>query len=337
LKIETLAYPRATIVGNPSGGYHGRTISFTFNDFKVKVSVEKSTKFEIVLSETEVKTFENLDVFIHQIAMKGLQSICPLWISATLKRFYTLCEIESLKIPIKTFRIYMNSTIPANCGFGDESAYIVAFCRTLMRFWGIRIPDPLLAKFVREIEMEELGKYGGTQGGGAQVYNCLLYANFDEEIMWTQGYAAYIPLSVDDLPAIFIAYPEHPSILNPNFYEDFFIRYENGEREIIGAIDKWANLTTDFRTAMFAQDFEWMVELFNDNWAIRRKYLPTSDDDIRRIELMHSMGVGAKLIGQGGAIIGLYEGEATIEAIEQVLKLEGMKVLVPTKMQLAEA
>lgn len=35
--IRTKAYPRVGIVGNPSDGYSGKTISFAFSDFCAEV------------------------------------------------------------------------------------------------------------------------------------------------------------------------------------------------------------------------------------------------------------------------------------------------------------
>ena len=35
--IKTHAYPRVGLIGNPSDGYHGRTIAFTFKNFRAEI------------------------------------------------------------------------------------------------------------------------------------------------------------------------------------------------------------------------------------------------------------------------------------------------------------
>ena len=38
--IQESAYSRAALVGNPSDGYHGKTIAFVFNNYQVnKISI----------------------------------------------------------------------------------------------------------------------------------------------------------------------------------------------------------------------------------------------------------------------------------------------------------
>ena len=42
--IRTKAYPRAALIGNPSDGYFGKTIAFTFSDFAAEVTLLKVTR-----------------------------------------------------------------------------------------------------------------------------------------------------------------------------------------------------------------------------------------------------------------------------------------------------
>jgi glucuronokinase len=37
--IKTHAYPRAALIGNPSDGYFGKTIAFTFSNFQAEVTI----------------------------------------------------------------------------------------------------------------------------------------------------------------------------------------------------------------------------------------------------------------------------------------------------------
>ena len=45
---KTRAYPRAALIGNPSDGYFGKTIAFTFSNFHADVTLYDSSELEIL-------------------------------------------------------------------------------------------------------------------------------------------------------------------------------------------------------------------------------------------------------------------------------------------------
>ena len=45
--ITTKAYPRAALIGNPSDGYFGKTIAFTFSNFSATVVLYESPELVI--------------------------------------------------------------------------------------------------------------------------------------------------------------------------------------------------------------------------------------------------------------------------------------------------
>jgi len=47
MTIETRAYARAGLLGNPSDGYWGRTISVTLRDFEARVTLTPSDELVI--------------------------------------------------------------------------------------------------------------------------------------------------------------------------------------------------------------------------------------------------------------------------------------------------
>ena len=50
MACEAVAYARAGLIGNPSDGYFGKTISFTFRNFAAKVSLYENRQVEIIPS-----------------------------------------------------------------------------------------------------------------------------------------------------------------------------------------------------------------------------------------------------------------------------------------------
>ena len=55
-RIETAAFARAGLVGNPSDGYFGKTISFTIRDFAARVVIYSWPTLEILPSPAELET-----------------------------------------------------------------------------------------------------------------------------------------------------------------------------------------------------------------------------------------------------------------------------------------
>ena len=48
--ITTVAYPRAALIGNPSDGYHGKTIAFVFSNYRARVQLYETPDLEILPS-----------------------------------------------------------------------------------------------------------------------------------------------------------------------------------------------------------------------------------------------------------------------------------------------
>jgi len=57
--IETYGYARAGFLGNPSDGYFGKTISFSFTDFRARVLLYPSARLEIRPSIRKLIRFSN--------------------------------------------------------------------------------------------------------------------------------------------------------------------------------------------------------------------------------------------------------------------------------------
>ena len=59
--IRKRAYPRVGLVGNPSDGYFGKTISFSFSNFFAEVVLYESPEIEILASEKDRSRFESIN------------------------------------------------------------------------------------------------------------------------------------------------------------------------------------------------------------------------------------------------------------------------------------
>ncbi len=57
------AFARAGLVGNPSDGYFGKTLSFVIRNFKATVRLWESPHFEVVPDRGDLTRFETVDAF----------------------------------------------------------------------------------------------------------------------------------------------------------------------------------------------------------------------------------------------------------------------------------
>ncbi len=58
--IRTYAYPRVGLIGNPSDGYFGKTIAFTFSNFAAGVVLYESPDLEILPNDKDRSVFEGI-------------------------------------------------------------------------------------------------------------------------------------------------------------------------------------------------------------------------------------------------------------------------------------
>ena len=69
--IKTKAYARAALIGNPSDGYFGKTISFTFSNFAATVILYESPELEIIPTERDGSTFQSIDALMEDVRLFG--------------------------------------------------------------------------------------------------------------------------------------------------------------------------------------------------------------------------------------------------------------------------
>ena len=69
--ITAHAFARAGLVGNPSDGYFGKTISFVIRNFRATVQLWESPHFEILPTHGDLARFDNVASFIRDIKLNG--------------------------------------------------------------------------------------------------------------------------------------------------------------------------------------------------------------------------------------------------------------------------
>jgi glucuronokinase len=250
-------------------------------------------------------------------------------LKAAVKRFYDHCITEDIKLHDKNFTLRYSSDIPYRLGLAGSSAIIIACFRALMKFYQVEIPPHFLANLVLSVETEELGIGAGLQDRVAQAYEVPVFMDFNRRIMESRKYGIYEPVERKYLQNLYIAYQNDLSEGSEVVHNDFRERYNFGVKEVVEAIDGWAEITVQGKKALETGDRDRLNQLINQNFDLRRSVMNISSKNIEMVELARSAGASAKFTGSGGAIIGTYADNRMYENLMEVLSKKNIKIIKP--------
>ncbi len=326
--IHTCAYPRAGIVGNPSDGYFGKTISFAFSNFQAEVLLYETPELEILPNRKDQSRFSGIRDLVQDVRLHGYYGGIRL-LKATIRRFYDYCEENQIVLHDKNFTIRYDSNIPHGVGLAGSSAIITACLRALGAFYGVSIPKHTQANLVLAAENNELHIPAGLQDRVIQVYEGLVYMDFSRDIMTKQGYGRYEPLDAALLPKVYVAYRDEFSEPTEVFHNNIRQRFERGEPKVVNAMRYWAELTDKVRHCLLNQQLPKIGPLIDAGFDKRRQIYQISADNIRMVETARSTGASATFTGSGGAIVGTYKDEAMYRELRKRLGQYNITVIKP--------
>lgn len=327
--IRKRAYARAGLLGNPSDGYHGKTISLAVRDFWAEVVLYEWESLDIVLAENDRAHFSSIHDLARDVRFHGYYGGIRL-IKATIKRFVDYCQAQNLELHDRNFSIRYHTSIPQQVGMAGSSAIITATLRCLLEFYGLTIPIEAQPSLILSVERDELGIGAGLQDRVIQVYEGLVYMDFSptqERIVAGLPCYAYEPLDPALLPPLYLAY--HHSFGEPTevFHNDLRSRFTNKEPEVVQAMTHFASLAAEGRAALLRRDGARLAQLINENFDTRRRICKLPPWQVQMVEVARQCGASAKFAGSGGAIIGTYEGEDMYHALCEKLDGIGLRVI----------
>jgi glucuronokinase len=326
--IRKQAYARAGLIGNPSDGYFGKTISFIIRDFRAEVVLFESPELHLELNERDESTFESIEELARKVRQFGYYGGIRL-LKASVKRFFEYCTKHAIPLHGRNFTLRYSSNIPPQVGMAGSSAIITACWRALMEFYTVEIPKHLLPSLVLSVENDELGIPAGLQDRVIQTYEGVVFMDFNRGAIERLGYGIYEELDPALLPPVYVAYTTQLSEGTEVFHNDIRGRWNRGEREIVSAMYQWANLAQRVRDMLIAGEGMKIGPLLNENFDLRRRLYKLSPGNIDMVETARSVGASAKFTGSGGAIVGTYEGESMFADLKAALEPKGYAVLKP--------
>lgn len=326
--IRTQAFARAGLVGNPSDGYHGKTISFVIRNFRAEVTLYETPELEIQPNSRDQSTFDSIDGLAADVRKFGYYGGIRL-LKATIKRFHDHCREEGLALHNRNFTLRYHTNIPSQVGLAGSSAIITACLRALMEFYEVTIPKHVQPNLILSVETRELGIPAGLQDRVIQVYEGLVYMDFAREVMKRQGHGRYEELDPRRLPPLYIAYRRDLAEGTEVFHNDIRTRFKQGERAVVDAMTYWAGLADQVREHLLQGNVAAIGPLLDANFDKRREIYQISEGNLRMVEVARSCGASAKFTGSGGAIVGTYPDETAFVQLRERLGALGVEALKP--------
>jgi glucuronokinase len=329
MACEATAYARAGLIGNPSDGYYGKTISFIIRDFAAKVSLYESPELTISPSFQDRSVYDSMRDLAQDVRSNGYYGGIRL-MKASIKKFLEYCDKNAIPLEEKNFSIRYRTTIPRRLGLAGSSALVTATMRCLMEYYDVEIPKHLLPGLILSVETEELNIGAGLQDRVIQTYEGCVYMNFDRQLLESRGYGEYEEIDPALLPPLYIAYRTDLGEGSETFHNNIKERWNNGDPEVVHAMKDFAGYAEAVRALLLAGRGREIGPWMNRNFDRRRSIYKLDPRNVDMVMRARSVGASAKFAGSGGAIVGTYEDEAMFERLVEALQPAGIRVFKPT-------
>jgi glucuronokinase len=279
-------------------------------------------------SEKDHSRFSDIHALVNDVNLHGYYGGIRL-LKATIKRFYDYCNRNQIELHNRNFTIRYSSDIPHGVGLAGSSAIITACLRALMAFYGVNIPKFIQANLILSAETDELHITAGLQDRVVQVYQGLVYMDFDKKLMQSRGYGKYDHMDINLLPNLYMAYKAELGEPTEIFHNNIRDRFDNGEKAVVDAMRYWASLANKFRKCLENDQPEKAGMLIDANFNRRTKLYKMSSDNMLMVKTARSTGASAKFTGSGGAIVGAYKNQKDFNALKSKLGKIGVIVIKP--------
>jgi glucuronokinase len=325
--VETRSFARAGFLGNPSDGYFGKTVSFTFTDFCVALRLTESERMVFVPGEVDDATFASPEQLVRDLRLYGYYGGIRM-LKAVSKLFFEYCMDRGISFPRRNFTAEYRINIPRLVGLSGSSAICSAMLKALMRFYGVDIPMEETPTICLEAERDELGIACGLQDRVIQMYNGVVFMDFDRPLVEETGHGRYEPLT-PQIPNVYVAFDPRRAEESGKAHKKVKKLFQQNNADILAAMSEFADIAQKGRDALVAGRFSDLPALVNANFDLRDRIFNVSEENRRMVMTARSTGASAKFAGSGGAIVGTFSDEEQFCALSTALEAIGCRTLRP--------
>lgn len=326
--ISNRAYARVGLMGNPSDGFYGKTISLSISNFWADVTIIESKKLILTPHPlNDPTTFGSLQDLYGISRKEGYLGGLRL-LQATCKKFYEYCSKRGIALYKRNFTLSYDTNIPRQVGLAGSSAIVTATLKCLMQFYSLDecdLPKPVRASFILNVETDELFINAGLQDRVVQVYGGLMYMDFAKELLDDRGYGKYERLPIDNLPSLWLAFLSDPSD-SGKIHSNIRQRYDAEDVEVREAMVEFAELTEKAKAAVLKPDWKEFASLMNQNFDLRRQIYTDEclgEANLEMVTLAREFGSSAKFSGSGGAVVGICLDKEKQADLKQAMRSHG--------------
>jgi D-glycero-alpha-D-manno-heptose-7-phosphate kinase len=229
--------------------------------------------------------------------------------------------------PERGISLVSDSQAPAGAGISGSSSLMITVAAALNKLTGARYKPEKLREIVQNIEAQVI-----RVPTGAQDYYPAMYGGVSAIELSPAGVARHaLPVSADELNARFIlSYTGVPRNSGINNWE-VMKAHIDGDRQVHRNFDRIAAIACGMRCALNRHDWSDAGRLMREDWASRRKNIPTIstpliDELVAASRRAGSSGAKVCGAGGGGCVVFLVEPDAK-ERVARVIEQTGAKVL----------
>jgi glucuronokinase len=326
--VESRSFARAGFLGNPSDGYFGKTIAFSFTEFFVDLRLSESSRLRFVPGEVDDATFDSPAQLVRDLRLYGYYGGIRM-LKAVAKLFFEWCEEHSVEIENCNFTAEYKINIPRLVGLSGSSAICSAMLKALMEFYGVEIPLEDQPSLVMSAERDELGIACGLQDRVAQIYNGVTFMDFERAFLEATGHGKYERLDSAAMPNIYIAYDPNRAEESGKAHKKVKKLFQQQNQNVVAAMSEFADIAQKGRDALVAGNLSAIPALVNANFDLRDRIFNVAEENRRMVLEARKCGASAKFAGSGGAIVGTFEDEAQFAALCNALSEIGCRTIRP--------
>jgi len=332
--VKARSFARAGFLGNPSDGYFGKTISFTFRNFCVDLKLTESARLRFVPGEVDDATFESPEKLVQDLRLYGYYGGIRI-LKAMAKLFFEYCMERDIAIPRRNFTAEYKINIPRLVGLSGSSAICSAMLKALEGFYGVKVPDEDAPTLVMNAERDELGIACGLQDRVAQMYNGVVFMDFDRPFVEATGHGRYerlYPASTDlsaFLSHLYVAYDPNRAEESGKAHKKVKRLFQEHNTDVLSAMKEFASYAQAGRDALLRGDLSALPALVNANFDLRDRIFNVAEENRHMVMTARKSGASAKFAGSGGAIVGTFEDDAQFARLKADLAAIGCTTFVP--------
>lgn len=328
MRLSSEAFARAALAGNPSDGYHGKTLSLIVKNFRARAVLEISDRLTVSDPHGRGVFYKSIEDLMAACAAGEYTEPVRL-AQAAIKKYCDWFSQERGGLPSANFSLSFESNIPQQVGLAGSSAIVTAIMRCLGRFFDALPAKDALPGLILAAETEELGISAGLQDRVAQVYEGLTFMDFRAEYFNAHGHGIYEGLDAGALSNIYAAYQLDKGESSEVIHNDIRRRFDTGESAVVEAMRDAALCAERARESILRKDLAGLSREIDRNFDIRTRIYNLDPNHIRMVETARRLGASANFAGSGGAIVGIYRAAGDLAKLRNAFRAMNCAVIEP--------